>query len=65
MKQDYAFKDLLTLDTKNGILNSFKALDIKVSREGRKLVEKTNDLIASVMDFFVYLYMLTKNPPKC
>lgn len=51
MKQDYAFKDLLTLDTKNGILNSFKALDIKVSREGRKLVDKTNDLIASVMDF--------------
>ena len=51
MKQDYAFKDLLTLDTKNGILNSFKALNIKVSREGRKLVEKTNDLIASVMDF--------------
>ena len=35
-KINYTYTELLKLDTKNGILYSFKALDIKVSKSLKK-----------------------------
>ena len=41
----YTYTELLMLDTKNSILDSFKALDIKVSKSLRKAE------LAEIVDF--------------
>lgn len=43
-----SYTELLTLDTKNGILNSFKALDIKVSKSLKKA--ELADMLATVFE---------------
>lgn len=47
-KTDYTYTELLMLDTKNGILDSFKALDIKVSKSLRKA--ELAEMLAAVFE---------------
>lgn len=48
VSKGYTYTELLLLDTKNGVLDSFKALDIKVSKSRRKA--ELAEMLATVFE---------------